>query len=144
MRTRLAILGISWLGLAWAAPPAAAQGEKKPAAVIEYPKANGTIDQAEELEGRLDAKGWPVILVRAQAPGQPWWIQPPVDEVADGGAFKAQCNFGDAMTSKGTKFRVVVVVAKSRDEARKFKAGETRDTLPPGMPRSDYVNVVRN
>ena len=51
----------------------------------------------EDLTGRIESEGWPVIFVQADIPGQPWWCQAPVAKV-DGGRFSTKVVFGDEFT----------------------------------------------
>ena len=62
----------------------------------------------EELTGRIESEGWPVIFVQADLPGQPWWCQAPVTKL-DGGRFTAKVVFGDELTPSGMKFRIAAI-----------------------------------
>jgi hypothetical protein len=111
--------------------------------VILSPKANAKVGQFEEVEGQLNVKeGWPVVLVQPLIGGQPWYVQGEVDEIAEG-KFTSKVQCGNEKTKSGTKFRIVIVVAKDKAAAQKFAAGDTRNALPAGLPRSAYVDVVR-
>lgn len=145
MRPRLAILvaASSLFSLA-DGRLVAAQDRGLKAVVITFPDEGGTVEQAEQLEGRFKAeKGWPVVFVQPlTGANQPWWIQAPVETVS-GGNFATQVIFGAEGTRPRTKFRIVVVLAASREDAAKYERGTTRRTLPPGLPRSEPVIVVR-
>jgi hypothetical protein len=117
-----------------------AEPEKKEVVVLS-PKEGGKVSQSEDVDGQLNVPGWPVLLVKPEG-DQPWWVQSPVDEVVMG-KFTSQAQFGEADTKAGTKFKIVVVVAPSKDEARKFERGMKRKSLPAGLPRSEPVSVVR-
>jgi hypothetical protein len=143
LRFAVALL-VACAGAAVVGPPGAAgQDRKEREVTILSPKEGARVGQFEEIEGRRDAKeGWPVVLVQPLAPGQPWWVQAAVEEVTDG-KFTANVQIGDDKTKPGTKFRLVVVLAKDREAAQKFEAGMTRNSLPAGLPRSEPVQVVR-
>jgi hypothetical protein len=131
-------------GILFALPPASARPDRsEPPAVITSPSEKARVGTSEEIEGQLAVEGWPVVLVRPMLPDQPWWVQAPVEEVAKG-KFSAQVQLGDGMTEKGTRFRIIVVVAPTREEALKFKRGATRTSLPAGLPRSEPVTVIHD
>ena len=124
-------------------PPATAGGAetRRASLVIESPQPGATVGMREELTGRMEAEGWPVIFVQALIPGQPWWCQAAVANV-DGGRFTTQVVFGDEFTPSGTKFRIAGVVARTREEALKFQIGYKVQALPEGLPRSAEVVVT--
>jgi hypothetical protein len=95
----------------------------------------------EELTGRMEAEGWPVIFVQAIIPGQPWWCQASVANI-DGGKFTTQVVFGDEFTPSRTKFRIAGLIARTREEALKFQIGDKVQALPEGVPRSAEVIVT--
>ena len=123
-------------------PPTAGGAEiRRASLVIESPKQGATVGMREELTGRMEAEGWPVIFVQALIPGQPWWCQAPVANI-DGGRFTTQVVFGDDLTPSGTKFRIAGLVARTREEALKFQIGSKVQDLPEGLPRSAEVVVT--
>ena len=83
----------------------------------------------EDLTGRIESEGWPVIFVQADIPGQPWWCQAPIAKV-DGGRFSTKVVFGDELTPQGTKFRIAGIVARTREEALKFDIGSKQGSCP--------------
>ena len=95
----------------------------------------------EDLTGRIESEGWPVIFVQADIPGQPWWCQAPVAKV-DGGKFSTKIVFGDELTPSGTKFRIAGIVTRTREEALKFNIGSKQQALPEGFPQSVEVVVT--
>jgi serine/threonine protein kinase len=109
--------------------------------VIENPKPGATVDMREELTGRIESEGWPVIFVQADIPGQPWWCQAPVAKV-DGGSFSTNVVFGDEFTPSGTKFRIAGIVTRTREEALRFNIGSKQLALPEGFPQSVEVVVT--
>ena len=124
-------------------PPATAGGAeiRRASLVIESPKQGATVGMREELTGRMEAEGWPVIFVQALIPGQPWWCQAAVANI-DGRRFTTQVVFGDEFTPSGTKFRIAGLVARTREEALKFQIGNKVQALPEGFPRSAEVVVT--
>jgi hypothetical protein len=95
----------------------------------------------EDLTGRIESGGWPVIFVRAEIPGQPWWCQAPVAKV-EGGRFSTTVVFGDEFTPPGTTFRIGGIVTPAREEALKFDIGSKQQVLPQGFPQSVEVVVT--
>jgi hypothetical protein len=146
MRIRLVVLVVACsVGELIVSGVATAQVQKKkPAAVFETPEKGAKVAQIEQVEGRLETKeGWPVVLVRPTNVNQ-WWAQPVVEKVEDDRRFACSVTFGNEGTSSGTKYRLVIIVVKSKSEAEsKFPAGKLIESLPPSLPRSDYLNVER-
>jgi hypothetical protein len=132
------------LGAAVLAPGSGGADEKTARAPAELvaPKEGATVSEVEEFEGRLGRDGWPVVLVRPEVEDGPWYVQAPVEEVTDR-QFTGRAHFGDKDTPKGTKFILAVLVARTREEAREFKAGTTLKDLPADLPRSRLVAVFR-
>jgi hypothetical protein len=131
--------------LALAAAPALAQEKKdRPPATLLSPRDGAVVAQAEELEGRVEGKGtWPVVFVRPLVGEEPWWLQPAVPDVVSG-QWTARAHFGNKDTPAGTRFSLVVGVAKSKEAAAAFKEGTTLETLPPDLPHSTPVTVYRD
>jgi len=123
-----------------------AQEKKKEAvAAITAPKDGGKVDQTDQVEGKLNTtEGWPVVVIKPLVGIEPWWVQPPVEELKDG-EFSIQAHFGNEETKPGTKFRVMIFVAKSKTDAHSYKANTTLKALPPESkhPRSEPVEVER-
>jgi len=109
--------------------------------IIESPKDGAMVNMREDLTGRLESEGWPVIFIQAMIPGQPWWCQAPVTK-DEGGRFTAKVVFGDEFTPSGTKYRIAAVVAPTREEAQRFAIGATGQTLPENLPQSAEVVVT--
>jgi eukaryotic-like serine/threonine-protein kinase len=123
-------------------PRAAARADvRRPSLVIESPKPGTTVGMREDLTGRMESGGWPVIFVRADIPGQPWWCQAPVAKV-EGGRFSTTVFFGDEFTPPGTTFRIGGIVTPAREEALKFEGGSKQQVLPQGFPQSVEVVVT--
>jgi len=108
---------------------------------ITSPKDDAQVEDEEELEGRIK-DGWPVVLVRPLKRDEPWYVQGHVEDVKKG-AFSLAIVVGDKSTERGTKFRLCVVVVKDQAEARKYKQGTTMQSLPAGLPRSEFTTVRR-
>jgi serine/threonine protein kinase len=109
--------------------------------VIESPKQGAKVNMKEDLTGRVESAGWPVIFVQADLPGQPWWCQAAVAKV-DGGRFTTPVVFGDELTASGTRFRIAGILAGTREEALKFNIGSKEQTLPKGFPQSVEIVVT--
>jgi eukaryotic-like serine/threonine-protein kinase len=114
---------------------------RPPSLVIESPKPGATVGMREDLTGRIESGGWPVIFIQADIPGQPWWCQAPVAKI-DGGRFSTQVVFGDESTPPGTRFRVAGIITRAREEALKFDIGSKQPALPQGFPQSVEVVVT--
>jgi hypothetical protein len=100
------------------------------------------VGMREDLTGRIQSEGWPVIFVQPDVPGQPWWCQAPVAKI-DGGRFTAKVIFGDEFAPSGTKFRIAGTIARTREEALKFNIDSKEPGLLEGFPQSDVVVVTR-
>jgi hypothetical protein len=126
--------------------PVRGAGDQKndnPPAEVVAPKEGAVVAEVEEFEGRLAVSGWPVVFVRPLIEGEPWWVQPAVEEVVNG-QFTGRAHFGDKNTPKETKFALVVLVARNKKEADRFMAGKTLSTLPTDLPHSREVTVFRD
>ena len=123
-------------------PPQATRARGNSGLVIESPQQGATVGMREVLIGRMQSDGWPVIFVQADIPGQPWWCQSPVTSV-EHGEFRSAVVFGDEQTPHGMQFRVVAVVAPTREAAHNFKLGAKHLVLPDGLPHTDEVVVSR-
>jgi hypothetical protein len=135
-------VAIAGLILAGTLPCAGDENSEQREVVVLSPRDGAKVSQTEEVEGKVTAEGWPVVFVKPLAGDEPWWTQSPVEEL-NNGKFTSQVYFGNEQTKAGTKFRVVVVVARNKGEAHKFERGTTRSALPGGLPRSAPVNVTR-
>ncbi len=109
--------------------------------VIENPKHGATVGMREDLTGRIEGAGWPVIFVQADIPGQPWWCQAPVAKV-EGGKFTSKVVFGEESTPSGTRFRIAGIIAGTREQALNFNIGSKEQALPKGFPQSAEVVVT--
>jgi hypothetical protein len=114
---------------------------RPPSLVIENPEQGAEVGMREDLTGRIESEGWPVIFIQADIPGQPWWSQAPVEKV-DHGRFSTHVIFGDELTPSGTRFRIAGIVTRTREEALKFPMGSRLQALPGGFPQSVEVVVT--
>jgi hypothetical protein len=128
---------VALLALALSRGESDPKSESPPAELL-APKEGATVAEVEEFEGRLTIGGWPVIVVRPLAEGQPWWVQPEIEEVADG-QFTGRAHFGNTDTPKGSKFVLVVLVLKTKEEASKYKSGTTLKNLPADLPPKELA-----
>lgn len=129
------------MGLCLLAATSAIAAEK-PAAVIVSPKAKQEVERTAELTGKALIRGWPVVVVRPEQGDATWWVQDPV-VVKQPGYFQAPLIFGNENTVVGTKFRVVVLMLQSAEEAKKFTPGQELKSLPEAAPRSAEIVVTR-
>ena len=103
-----------------------------------------TIDvrpQAGRLQlvtGTLREGGVPVVLVRSDMPGEPWWVQGEPTPTGRSG-FAAKAVFGSAKTPAGAKFRVVVMLAGPDDGP--YRTGQQLKELPD-LPLSNQLVVT--
>ena len=80
------------------------------------------------------------MLVRAEQPNALWWAQAMPAKSQDG-HFKVLARFGNASTPAGMKFRMVLVMPRSPEEATALKAGESLAELPDNIPRTPELKV---
>jgi serine/threonine-protein kinase len=121
--------------------PAGGVKVRVPSFVIETPREGATVSMREDLTGRMESEGWPVIFVQADIPGQRWWCQAPVAKI-DGGKFTTKVVFGDEDTRSGTRYRIAGIVTPNREEALRFDVGPKDQVLPEGFPQSAIVVVT--
>lgn len=134
---------LALLPLALSGGGADAKNTDQPAEIL-TPKEGDVVSSVEEYQGRLNGTtGWPVVVVRCQSAKEPWWVQPAVEEV-EKGQFTGRAYFGNSDTPAGTRFSVVVLLARDRNTAHAFKAGTTMKALPAGLPRSRGRPVYRD
>jgi eukaryotic-like serine/threonine-protein kinase len=128
-------------------PPArlaAADDNPNKAPALLSPVENSVVSVVEQVKGCVAGEGdWPVLLVRPLVPGEPWWIQPAVQEVVDG-TFTGRIHIGDARTPKGTQFQIVVFAAQGKEAAAKYQDGTTAKAIPPDLKASKSIIVYRD
>lgn len=117
--------------------------EEKPKVSITSPKDGAKLDMTEDLEGKLNVSGWPVIVVKPLIGSEPWYVQPAVEEVTEDGDFAGVVYIGDGDTKPGTRFRLIVFVVKTKAAAERYRPGMRLKTIPAGRPRSERVTVTR-
>lgn len=113
---------------------------KSPASLVS-PKRDETVGRSHEVTGKLAIAGHPLVLVRPDAVGGEWYVQPPV-ELSDRGYFKSKVRFGNDKTAAGAKFHVAVVVLRTPEEAEFFKGKEALPMVPPMFACSEPIPVV--
>jgi hypothetical protein len=132
---RVSLLAIvaTFAALPWLA---AGAGENETAAVsIEVRPQAGRL---QVVTGTLREGGVPVVLVRSDMPGEPWWVQGEPLQTGRGG-FSAKAVFGSARTVAGAKFRVVTILAGPADGP--FRTGQQIEELPD-LPASNQLVVT--
>lgn len=117
------------------------RAEETPPVTILSPKGKDNVERFFELTGKVLTRGWPVVLIRVDQPDSPWWVQAPVQATTPG-SFSAPVRFGNDETPSGREFRVVVLMARTAEEAAQWKPGESVKDLDSGIPRSEEVGVV--
>jgi hypothetical protein len=127
--------------VATSALPSSRPNARSSTLAIESPKPDAMVSMREDVKGRIESAGWPVIFVQADMPGQPWWCQASVARI-DGGSFIAKAVFGDDLTPSGMRFRIAAIIAPTREAAMKFTIGTQLDALPDGFPQSAEVVVT--
>jgi hypothetical protein len=90
------------------------------------------------VTGTVRQGGVPVVLVRSDLPGEPWWVQGKPQQSGRNG-FSAKAIFGSARTAAGAKFRVVTILAGPADGP--FRTGQQLNELPD-LPASNQLVVT--
>jgi len=133
--------GITTLAIASMALVHGARAADNTGATLIRPKQNAKVEKVSEVSGRVLKPGWPVVLVRADQTDCLWWSQDwPVR--TSPGHFKAQVRFGNQKTRSGQRFRVVVLMTETREDAKRFQPGTSFKELPEDLPISEQVTVV--
>lgn len=98
------------------------------------------VGRIQEVTGRIRAKGEPVVLVRADLPNEPWWVQgKPTPTARD--KFKAKAIFGNSRSPVGARFRVLVILVDPKVALRDYPTGQVIRKLPD-VPRSREMLVT--
>lgn len=95
----------------------------------------------QEVSGISTGPIDPVILVRAKADGNHWWVQDHVKR-SESGEFTALVRFGNEKTPAGSEFLMVVLTPRSTSEAARFKVGESTNELPEDAWVSSEMMLV--
>lgn len=112
-------------------------------AKIHSPKHDTVVGEVEEVDGKLTTPGQHAVLfVKPLVDGGLYWIQSATDTATDG-SFTGSVHFGD-QHSKGVGFHLVAGAVKSKEEAAKYKPGQTLATLPEGLTTTAPVLVYRD
>lgn len=110
-------------------------------ATLIRPKQKAKVESVSEVSGRVLKPGWPVVLVRADQTDCLWWAQDWPERTSPG-HFKAQAQFGNEKTRSGQRFRVIVLLAETREDARQFQPGTSLKELPERLAHSEELVVV--
>lgn len=111
-------------------------------AMLIRPRQDAEVEMMSEVTGKVLTRGWPIVLVKADLPDCLWWSQEWAAPTAAAGHFKAKVRIGNDKSKDGSRFRLVVVMAKSEDDARRFKPGVSFKEIPEELPRSTETVVV--
>lgn len=111
-------------------------------AMLFRPRHDAKVEMISEVSGKVLTRGWPIVFVRAELPDCLWWSQEWSEPAATAGHFKAKVRFGNDKSRDGSRFRVVVLMAKSEGDAMRFKPGTSLKELPEELPRSAETVVV--
>ncbi|MBM81047.1 MAG: hypothetical protein CMJ78_10695 [Planctomycetaceae bacterium] len=117
-----------------------ANGPKFIDLTITTPK-EGPVRRVEGMVARTRSKGWPVAVIRSELPDSPWWVQrttffqPPY--------FKIHLRFGNEDTTGGTRYRLVVLMLDTVEEATRFMTADQITAIPEGLRRSRELNFIR-
>jgi hypothetical protein len=111
-------------------------------ATLIRPSQDAKVEMMSEVTGKVLMRGWPMVLVRADLPDCLWWAQQWAEPTAAAGYFKAKVRFGNDKSKDGSRFRLVVVMAKSEEDAKRFQPGSSFKDLPEELPRSAETVVV--
>ncbi len=114
----------------------------KPTLTLTSPKANDAVEQENTFAATAKAAGdaVPVAFVRPLGAKSDAWVQPKPTLAADG-AVTGTYHCGDANHGANEKFRLTLVLL-AKEEAEKFKDGDTVATLPKGLASAE-VEVKR-
>ncbi len=121
--------------------PVATQAGSRAGAVILSPSQKDEVKRESELIGRISARGWPVVLVRADQANEAWWVQGKA-QITSPGHFKARVRFGNEQTAPGSAFHAVVVMAQTAEQVEQLPPGVALEELPVELPRSAAIRVT--
>lgn len=107
---------------------------------IVVPKPGGTVGKLAEVIFESQVPGSPITIVKAEDDVE-WWVQQPGSPLSRG-QFRSLARFGNAVTQPGTRFEVVVMMARTPEEAAGFKPGDAFRQLPSDIPQSAPVLVT--
>ena len=107
---------------------------------VSVPK-EGVVRRVEGMVAKTRSKGFPVAVIRSELPDSPWWVQkttffqPPY--------FKIHLRFGNEDTESQTRYRLVILMLETREEATRFMTADQITAIPEGMRRTRELNYVR-
>ncbi|QDT11857.1 hypothetical protein [Planctomycetes bacterium K23_9] len=107
---------------------------------IEAPLDAGTVGIREVVVVKTTSQFKPMVAVRSLAEGSLWWV---LDEGVFRGPnrYEVGVRFGNEQTPTGTCFQVTVLDAKDAASAKKVRAGDSWENLPPGISYSHVITV---
>lgn len=112
------------------------------AAAIRVSATPGTeVQRIERLTCEAD-RGWPVVMVRATASKEPWWVQASCEHEAEN-RFQARVHFGNEKTLPGARYQMIVLTVADAAAAAKFAVGSQLEEIPVHLPHSEPIEVVR-
>src|SRR5262249_10783756 len=113
-------LAHSAVGVVFRSNPPDPAPDGSPAPVtIDSPLPGDVLPQYVSLYGHMadPQNGWPVVLVKADIDGEPWYVMPAVLTVNADGSFFTSIYIGNWATEALTGFKIEVVLAPSQDQA---------------------------
>ena len=111
----------------------------EPSEAVEI-QVSSAVGRLQQVAGRVKAPGRPVILVRADLPNEPWWVQgQPVPVGQDG--FTAKAVFGSTTSQVGMRFRIVTILVDRNTPATEYRTGQIIRELPD-VPKSRELLVT--
>lgn len=124
------------------ASAAKSSADKTPVAgLITFPEPDAKVKTITEISGKMTSEGWPVVIVRSDAPNDHWWIQGPA-KFGEGGSFTSSVRFGNDKTPNGKGFIVAVLTFPSAKAAEAYLPGISLENLPVGIAMSKEVPVI--
>ena len=109
--------------------------------LVVSPKQDAKVEKVTEVTGKAMKNGWPIVLVKADQPGCRWWVQKYPDKKSDG-HFKTSAIFGNDETPEHSLFRLVVLMAPTKEIAKRFVPGQTLEELPDDIGRSADMRYI--
>ena len=132
--SHLAVTTAFTMALSLGATASADESESPVSIRMQNPRAG----RLQLVTGTVSAAGVPVVLVRSDAPNEPWWVQGKAVPTGARG-FSSKAVFGSAITRPGAKFRVITILV---DPAKtQYSTGQVLKELPD-VPMSDQLLIT--
>lgn len=109
--------------------------------LIQHPATNGPVNRVDSIACLMNEEMKPILLVRSAESNDAWWVQSESQPDKDGVCISS-AHFGNDKTPAGTRFRIVAIFPDAA-QAAALRPGMSLKELPPGVPRSTEVEVVR-